>query len=1088
MSNTYMLLRFSGILFLTLLAMPAALQAQEVETIAQPGQGAFTVPGRVYELTVEAWGAGGSGEGSNRGGGGGGAYSRQILEVNPGTIFTYQVGGGAPSGSNSPGGDSWFGNRSLVLAKGGSSATGLAGALGGAAQGGVGSVRYRGGNGADGVRFSLFPRGGGGGSSAGFAASGTDASAGQGGDAPAAGGDGGDEGGTVFFFFGGNGEPGELPGGGGGGGGAFGSGGAGGDGRIRLSYQALPLPQCSAIFDPSDGIREEVPPEERLDLSVFEPRNAQSWPSNNVIPAGNHVYQGQTFGNNVNGFTVDGSSRVLVDGNLTINSTNFGMNADGAAGDLVLIVDGDLVISRPNVNINAVIYVTGNVSFGNNLVIVGALALEGLILDRANNEDPVTYNPSAVANADFGGACLQDETPSLELDHIRVVHPGAGLTCQAANVEVLACADPECSILYPDPVSLSLQPAGWLPSQSVSLTGSADLQFQRSSQETVTIGVNGASPVPESGVQCIAPDGSGSCDISFRDSGFVLNLPDLVAGEVNSFSIAALETNEETRECAALFAGETRTIEFGTNYLIPDPGNRAETFSTVINGTPVASDGVSLTGVEVTFDENGVADGVSIRYDDAGQNSLRARYVDANQPDGGVLVIDGASDYVSTPYGLCLIPEAQCDDASLACAEKHVAGTSFDVTPKAYRYGTGVDELSCANKPGAPSFARNNVQVNHSILFPEDGQPGNILESDVNYGDGIQSLTVTEVGVFSIQTEAVTGGYLGRDIPASDPSTTARMIPARLDAGVEEHGIVDSVTECSGFAYTGQPFGWQRDFNPVVRVEAWNGSEPPALTANYTHEDVLVQLPAGRFRVEVPDTDGTATWEDEAGSPVPFQTELSGALLSTGVIEELSPGVARYVLQPDEQFLYPKSSNSRIVPFQPDLEFLLQPLSDRDDIPVQGILAGGLALTPEPAAGFEIRYGRFELENVYGPETGEPLLMPFRVTYWDDGRFVTNIDDGCSPWSTNDVAVSDPDGVMDELAALSGDFELGTTAPLALVPSGNRGQSVLEWDVPIWLKGDWNQDETLVNPTATATFGVYRGNDRIIYWREVPAN
>ena len=119
-------------------------------------------------------------------------------------------------------------------------------------------------------------------------------------------GGGGDRGG----YGGGGGNRGGY-GGGGGGGGSFQSGGAGGDGQIRLTYEVLPLPQCSAIFDPSDGITESVPVEQRLDLSVFDPRAPQQWPSNNVIPAGSHVYQSETFGNNVSGYTVAGRARVL---------------------------------------------------------------------------------------------------------------------------------------------------------------------------------------------------------------------------------------------------------------------------------------------------------------------------------------------------------------------------------------------------------------------------------------------------------------------------------------------------------------------------------------------------------------------------------------------------------------------------------------------------------------------------------------------------------------------------------------------------------------------------------------------------------
>jgi MSHA biogenesis protein MshQ len=37
-----------------------------------------------------------------------------------------------------------------------------------------------------------------------------------------------------------------------------------------------------------------------------------------------------------------------------------------------------------------------------------------------------------------------------------------------------------------------------------------------------------------------------------------------------------------------------------------------------------------------------------------------------------------------------------------------------------------------------------------------------------------------------------------------------------------------------------------------------------------------------------------------------------------------------------------------------------------------------------------------------------------------------------------------------------------------------------------WLQFDWNNDGAHDdNPSATATFGEYRGNDRIVYWRAI---
>jgi len=40
------------------------------------------------------------------------------------------------------------------------------------------------------------------------------------------------------------------------------------------------------------------------------------------------------------------------------------------------------------------------------------------------------------------------------------------------------------------------------------------------------------------------------------------------------------------------------------------------------------------------------------------------------------------------------------------------------------------------------------------------------------------------------------------------------------------------------------------------------------------------------------------------------------------------------------------------------------------------------------------------------------------------------------------------------------------------------------WDVPLWLEADFDGDGSLDDPTGLATFGVYRGHDRVIYWQE----
>lgn len=201
--------------------------------------GTFTVPTGVTEITVQVWGGGGKGgttTGNNNycGGGGGGAYSSSILSVTAGTSYTFTVGNG--STTTAPGGDSWFGSATTVMAKGGNSVANntLNGVTGGAASSGFGSVKFSGGNGGNGLG-NPTRLGGGGGSSAGSAANGNNGAGQTPGAAPANGGAGGTGGSNN-----GNGQQGLIPGGGGGGAATQNSGsnngGAGANGQVKITW------------------------------------------------------------------------------------------------------------------------------------------------------------------------------------------------------------------------------------------------------------------------------------------------------------------------------------------------------------------------------------------------------------------------------------------------------------------------------------------------------------------------------------------------------------------------------------------------------------------------------------------------------------------------------------------------------------------------------------------------------------------------------------------------------------------------------------------------------------------------------------
>lgn len=199
--------------------------------------GTWIVPQDVSEVLVECWGAGGGSPvpaTSNAvAGGGGGAYARRLISVVPNMQIPYTVGMGS---EGADGGDTYWDDGSLVLAKGGLAGGATDGGLGGSSTASVGSTKYAGGNGAD-RRTVTFSGAGGGG--AGSTGDGKDASGGTAGGATADNGGAGGEGRTTR----GAGHPGNLYGGGAGGSSrslfSDGDAAAGGNGLLRITYTII---------------------------------------------------------------------------------------------------------------------------------------------------------------------------------------------------------------------------------------------------------------------------------------------------------------------------------------------------------------------------------------------------------------------------------------------------------------------------------------------------------------------------------------------------------------------------------------------------------------------------------------------------------------------------------------------------------------------------------------------------------------------------------------------------------------------------------------------------------------------------------
>jgi len=285
---------------------------------------------------------------------------------------------------------------------------------------------------------------------------------------------------------------------------------------------------------------------------------------------------------------------------------------------------------------------------------------------------------------------------------------------------------------------------------------------------------------------------------------------------------------------------------------------------------------------------------------------------------------------------------------------------------------------------------------------------------------------------------------------------------------------------------------------PLLEVRALAVGGTGTLTENYTESDFLRLSSAGIERIpNAADGSNVGVQDDDNdGSKDPLSVTVT---LETMTRTVESPGVMRFTFSETDALRYLKETNSRVVPFDPDYSISLEGVVDQDNV---SSTQSTLPLELKPDFAFQLRYGRLLLDNAFGPET-QPLTVPMTAQYLNDDRFITNTDESCwlfnlpddtaldfsgSALNDGDTSVSTVvDGQMLEGSVLPGDrLILSAPGEGRSEAPGNRG-IVVEMAVPDWLKDFWDdgQPNDLVNPSGLATFGVYRGNDRIIYWQEV---
>lgn len=839
-----------------------------------------------------------------------------------------------------------------------------------------------------------------------------------------------------------------------------------------LYYKTRPCayarPQCSDVWPQAFSPLNDVPlpfdlPDRELNSQLPE-----------ILQPTDYLRVGD-FGDVGEDYSTNGqTSRVYIDGDLTIQSGRR-INMAGEANELILIVTGDLYLER-DVEINGFIYVSGNLFFErsfwwwNRSSIEGGLSLDGQASAYGffGFFAPSIEYRSPAEPLDGGSFCNAGdvEPPVTAPHHYRLSYTSPALTCEAADVTVEACADASCSSYSPVSSSVFLSDSAGAWSQNpVAASPVATTQLNQTEAGTYTLAIDDIQTTPGAlnPTQCYANGNFNSdCSITFNDTGLKFDsIGTQTSGDSFLTNLSVVRTNDNTQACEVV-AEQINQIDMGMHCV--NPGNCSD-FSefpyaqmsieqALINELQEDGSG-SFTGwTPVTANFQAGQQALEVQYGDAGKVSLRAK---AQLPNGKV--IEGVSnEFVYKPASIGMETVSTYSGDILA-----KAGEPFFVALQALNSGEQVtpnfgreapqESLDLAVAVDAVAPAEVNGELDNSASFSAQSVGNVRFEND--------SISYSEVGSAKVTAKVADANYLGAGSVTTE-HTLGRFIPYEFEPLTAEFDGA-----CTNFYYMGQA-------QPIVlSAQAVNASGD--LTLNYT--GALAKATPLFYAYDSSENqlanhnvsyDGVWEWTDGVG-------QFTGSASVT--VSRLSSG------QPDGPF------RDYILGWQ---------LDDQEDDNFYSTLQNSVLPISPGAAELDtanLYYGRFSLQDTYAA-MDDVMPIAGAVEYWESGEFFVNDGDDCTAIERDAV------NLLDESMASLESEPVNVQLTNGLLSSPDKDINELfrwvssgddepysfgfEVEVPAYLQYDWSGNGAYDdNPQAEGTFGIYRGRDRQIYWREL---
>lgn len=422
--------------------------------------------------------------------------------------------------------------------------------------------------------------------------------------------------------------------------------------------------------------------------------------------------------------------------------------------------------------------------------------------------------------------------------------------------------------------------------------------------------------------------------------------------------------------------------------------------------------------------------------------------------------------------------------------------TKLEAHSGAVRTGTltGSFNTAVAGVATNPSFAYNEVGA---IRFA---------------AEGIYDDTFTSVDSSTECTDDFSNTVISKKVGCKFGNTATtdyfgRFIPSHFDISLN---IPEFSPACSTFTYLGQPFKYAT--NPIVTITAKDTSGT-SITKNYTGDFWKINSAI----LSLAPVYSEATYSlNVLDSNTPIVTD-------SGILDSTKGGTGLLTYADTSNNIVALIKGALSAPYAAEIGLSFS-LTDTDSITVANVDGTAQtnpinfgAATSGNGIGFNGAnnthlWGRVIMSNVHGSELS-PLSIPLTTEYYSGTSFIQNTNDSCTSFTlATDFSISDPADFNCSFATQSSPVAVGSGSVKATLSSttvsngvsellisdntstsngpgdGNTGYIELTSNLSnlSWLWYDWDTDGTHDNcPSARATFGIYKGNTKQIYFREV---